>query len=164
MAKSDNLSKTQTTGADLTESLGISDNDPVNLFSIRSKVQLKNDFVLMFYENFARLVELLTKRELRVLMAILRFLEYQNVFKITQKTLAKYLEVDEANISRAMKTLRGKKIISVDEFGTEYVNPYIFAKGNMLQIKKQVPELAKLFDGQLELLGEDKQKIIAAPY
>lgn len=119
---------------------------------------------MMFYENFARLVEVLTKRELRVLMAILRFLEYQNVFKITQKTLADFLGVDVANVSRAIKTLRAKKIISIDGNGTEFVNPYIFAKGNMLEIKKNSPEIAQYFIGQSLELKENNQVIIERPF
>ena len=164
MAKETNLGLTQTNGAGVSEALGISENDPVNLFAMRGKLKTKNEFVMMFYENFARLVEILTKRELRVLMAILRFLEYQNVFKITQKTLADFLGVDVANVSLAIKTLRAKKIISIDVNGTEFVNPYIFAKGNMLEIKKNSSEIAQYFNGQSLELTENNQRIIEKPF
>jgi phage replication O-like protein O len=164
MTKQANLSVTQTNAAGVGDALGISSNDPVNLYAMRAKLKTKNEFVMMFYENFARLVELLTKRELRVLMAILRFLEYQNVFKITQKTLADFLQVDVANVSRAVKTLRAKKIISIDVNGTEYVNPYIFAKGNMLEIKRNSAEISQFFVGQSLELQENNQSIIQKPF
>ncbi len=164
MAKKANVSLTQTNGAGVSDALGISDNDPINLFAVRGKLKTKSEFVMMFYENFARLVDLLTKRELRVLMAILRFLEYQNVFKITQKTLADSLEVDVANVSRAIKTLREKRIISIDLNGTEFVNPYIFAKGNMLEIKRNSSEIERHFVGQSLELHENSKSIIVKPF
>jgi predicted transcriptional regulator len=163
MAKGD-LSVTQTTGENLAEELGVSEKDPVNLFTVRQKVKTNNQFVMLFYENFSRLIEILTKTELRVLMCILKYLEFQNVFKLTQKTIASSLETDEANVSRAIKKLREKKIISVDKDGTEYVNPFIFAKGNMLAIKKKIPEYSKFFNGQLELLDDKNKKIISNPF
>ena len=45
MAKGD-LSVTQTTGENLAEELGVSEKDPVNLFTVRQKVKTNNQFVM----------------------------------------------------------------------------------------------------------------------
>ena len=48
--------------------------------------------------------------------------------------------------------------------GTEFVNPYIFAKGNMLEIKKNSSEIAQYFNGQSLELTENNQRIIEKPF
>lgn len=103
----------------------------------RDKVKVKNHFVLLFVENLQSLLvnEKLTTSELKVLLTIVKYSSYQNVFKITQKTIANDLGIDQAIISRTLKKLRTKQLILQDSDGTEYVNPYLFLKGSIKEFK-----------------------------
>ena len=138
------------------ESLDLKKLTPVNIIKAGQKIKVKNEFVMLFVENFERLVPILTKTELRVLLCILRFLNYENVFSLTQKAISASTGISKTNVSRALKTLRSRKILSENSDGIGYINPYIFAKGAVLEIKKNIPKLSLVFDGGLES-GEIKK-------
>ncbi len=129
--------------------------DQVNVFKGPVKVKVKQDFIMLFVENFQRLVPLLTKNELKVMLSILKFMGYSNVFSVTQKAISNDSGVPVANVSRAMAVLKKLMILSVSVDGVWYINPFIFSKGKLLEVKKNIPILAMVFGGNLET-GEIK--------
>ena len=103
--------------------------------SERDKVKVKDEFVLMFVNNVQRMLDILTVREIKVLLSIVKFCSYRNVFKITQKTISNDTGIDVSTVSRVMKKLKEKSYLLIDENGTEYVNPYLFLKGGIKEFK-----------------------------
>lgn len=133
------------------EQFEMSGAETVNLIKTGQKVKVKNEFVMLFVENFQRLVPLLTKNELCVMLSILKFMNYQNVFSLTQKAISKDTGIPQANVSRAMKGLRERKILAENELGVGYINPYVFSKGHILEVKKNLGQLSLVFtDKSLE--------------
>ena len=91
--------------------LDIDDDESVNIIKSRSKVKVTNEFVMLFVENFYRLLPLLKKSEIQVLLCVIRFLNYQNVFAITQKSIAEDTKLDKSSVSNAFKKLKELKIL-----------------------------------------------------
>ena len=103
----------------------------VSVFVTRDEepTKVQQEYVLMFVENFQAISKQLTNREIQVLLSIVKFSQYKNVFKITQTTIAKDTGIQRSNVSVIMKKLREKNYILYDEEQEiEYVNPYIFSK------------------------------------
>jgi AAA15 family ATPase/GTPase len=114
----------------------------------KSKQPVHNPFVMTFVENFERLVPILTKTEMRVMLCIVKFLNYQNVFNLTQKAIAHDTSIPQAAVSRAMKVLRDRKILAETESGIGYINPFLFSKGHLLETKKNINQISFCFEGE----------------
>ena len=67
------------------------------IVSERDKVKVKDQFVLLFSENLKNLLvaEKITLSELKVMLSIISFSSYLNVFKVTQKVIANDLKLDQ---------------------------------------------------------------------
>lgn len=141
-----NMQPKRTTVENLGRDLDLDPDKPLNVYQGRSKVRLKNEFVMVFLENFERLLMVLKKNELRVLIAILRFLEYQNVLKITQASIAHELKMDTGDVSKAYKRLKKLNILSANQYGVEYINPMVFAKGGLLETKEDLNQFKLVFN------------------
>jgi predicted transcriptional regulator len=129
---------------DAIEMLGVNEETKVNI-STRQKVKLTNEFVMLFVENFYRLLPLLKKSEIQVLLCIIRFLNYKNVFAITQKSIAEDTGLDKSSVSNAFKKLKSLKILVETDTGIGYINPYIFGKGSLLEIKNHANKIGDCF-------------------
>lgn len=129
--------------------LGVKQDDMINIIKTGQKVKVHNEFVLMFVENFERLVPILTKTEMRVLLCVVKYLNYQNVFGVNQARIASDIGINTANCSRAMKSLKDKNILA-EKNGVSYINPYIFTKGHILEVKKNIKQISFVFDDELE--------------
>lgn len=103
----------------------------------QEKIKVKNQFVLLFVENLQSLLinDKITTSELKVLLCIVQYSSYQNVFKITQTTIANAVKMKRSNVSVIMKKLRDKQLLLEDPTGLEYVNPYLFLKGSIKELK-----------------------------
>ena len=101
------------------------------------KIKVKNEFVLLFVENLQSIVNNgLTMNEFKVLLSIVKYSSYRNVFKITQTTISKDTGIDRSDVSRIMKKLKEKSYILHDENNdVDYVNPYLFLKGGIKEFK-----------------------------
>ena len=84
----------------------------VSVFVTRDEepTKVQQEYVLMFVENFQAISKQLTNREIQVLLSIVKFSQYKNVFKITQTTIAKDTGIQRSNVSVIMKKLREKII------------------------------------------------------
>jgi len=117
----------------------ISEKDVKVIISERPKVKVKQQFVLLFVENLKDLLvkDKITVTELKVLLSIIHFASFKNIFKITQKTIATHVKLDPAVVSRTMKKLRKEKFLLEDKIQQiEYVNPCLFLKGSITDFKR----------------------------
>lgn len=108
------------------------------LIADREKVKVKDEFVLLFASNLQTLLinDKLSLRELKILLTIVKFSQYKNVFNVTQQVIADNAKLDKANVSRDMKKLREKGFILHDKItGVDFVNPYLFLKGSVKEFK-----------------------------
>jgi len=103
------------------------------------KVSLKNEFVILFLENFDRLItELkLTTTELRILVYLLKKMEYGNLININQKAICKALNMKSSNVSAVFKRLKEKDILVVDSDKNVYVNSNLVMKGLKHRMTKE---------------------------
>lgn len=102
------------------------------------KAKVINNFVIMFYKSFLEIVsnDNITKQDIKVLLKILEKMEFGNLIKYTQESLAKELNTKQASISRSIKNLRDADIIIRTEDKEEYINPQLFNKGNLKKQKE----------------------------
>lgn len=107
-----------------------------------NKVSLKNDFVILFLENFDRLItELkLNTSELRVLVYILRKMEYGNLVSLSQVSVVKALGMNKSNVSVVFSKLTKKDVLIKDSDGNMYVNSNIVMKGLKHRLSKEKKE------------------------
>lgn len=96
-----------------------------------NKISLKNEFVILFLENFDRLItELhLTTTELRVLVFILKKMEYGNLINLNQTAVCNSLDMKKSNVSLIFKKLKEKKVLIEDVEKNLYVNSNLVMKG-----------------------------------
>ena len=105
--------------------------------SEKDKIKVQQEFSMCFIENFQSVIKDLTHRELIVFLCLVKFSEFKNVFKITQKTIEKDTGIKQSNISKILKKLKEKNYVLVDEENEiEYINPYIFLKGSIKEFKR----------------------------
>lgn len=77
----------------------------------------------------------ITMAELKTLLVITDVTAFRNALSITQATIAKILGVKTPMISRHFKKFYEIGILFKDAEGSIWVNPAIFAKGNLWDFK-----------------------------
>jgi predicted transcriptional regulator len=118
-----------------------------------NKVSLKNDFVILFLENFDRLItELkLSTSELRILIYILKKMEYGNLVSLSQVSVVKALEMNKSNVSVVFNKLIKKNVLIKDDDGNMYVNSNIVMKGLKHRLSREKKENLKKSQKQTDL-------------
>jgi len=96
-----------------------------------NKVSIKNDFVILFLENFDRLITQLklTTTELRVLIYILKKMEYGNLLTLNQKSVCVALDMKSSNVSAIFSKLKQKGVLVFDDEKNMYINSNLVMKG-----------------------------------
>ncbi|EES7598035.1 MarR family transcriptional regulator [Escherichia coli] len=114
------------------------------------KTSLKNEFVILFLENFDRLItELnLTTTELRVLVFILKKMEYGNLINLNQAAVCSALNMKKSNVSLIFKKLKEKMVLIEDNEKNLYVNSNLVMKG--LKHKLDKTRMKNLRTAQVE--------------
>lgn len=126
------------------------------LITERDKIKVKDEFVLLFAANLQTLLvnDKLTLMELKILLTIVKFSQYKNVFNVTQKVIAENAKVEKGNVSRTFRKLKEKGYLLHDpKTGVDFVNPYLFLKGSVKEFK------ASDFAKQLQFFEMDKDII-----
>jgi len=120
-----------------------------------NKVSLKNDFVILFLENFDRLItELkLNTSELRILIYILKKMEYGNLVSLSQVSVVKALGMNKSNVSVVFNKLIKKDVLIKDSDGNMYVNSNIVMKGLKHRLSKDKKEKLKKSQKQTDLFN-----------
>lgn len=118
-----------------------------------NKVSLKNDFVILFLENFDRLItELkLNTSELRVLIYILKKMEYGNLVSLSQVSIVKALNMNKSNVSVVFNKLIKKDVLIKDSDGNMYVNSNLVMKGLRHRLSREKKENLKKSQKQTDL-------------
>lgn len=139
----------------------VADKNVTVLISERDKISVKDEYVMLFATNLQTLLvkNKLNLTELKVLMTVVKFTQFKNVFNVTQTVIANDANMDKANVSRVMKSLRKKGLILHDEkTGVDFLNPYLFLKGSIKEFK------ASPIAEQLRFEGFDMDEDIKNPY
>ena len=116
----------------------IKDKNVTVFISDRDKIKVKDEFVLLFASNLQTLLvkDKISLRELKILLTIVKFSQFKNVFNVTQRVIAENAGLDKASVSRDMKKLKSKGFILHDKItGVDFVNPYLFLKGSVKEFK-----------------------------
>ena len=93
------------------------------------KTSLKKDFVITFVDNLEALAKLnLKPNEFRIIVEIVKVMEYGNLINLSQSTIAKNLNLAKSNVSYYFKNLKKKNIL-VEKDGHVFMNSNIFSKG-----------------------------------
>lgn len=93
------------------------------------KTSLKKDFVIAFVDNLEALAKLnLKPNEFRIIVEIVKVMEYGNLINLSQSTIAKNLNLAKSNVSYYFKNLKKKNIL-VEKDGHVFMNSNIFSKG-----------------------------------
>ncbi|HCE8950731.1 TPA: replication/maintenance protein RepL [Morganella morganii] len=121
-----------------------------------NKVSLKNDFVILFLENFDRLITKLklTTTELRVLIYILKKMEYGNLLTLNQKSVCVALDMKSSNVSAVFKKLKEKEVLVYDDEGNMYINSNIVMKGLKHRLSEEKRNNLKKSQKQTDLFDK----------
>ncbi|WP_297880824.1 hypothetical protein [uncultured Campylobacter sp.] len=139
----------------------------VSSFLRREKT--KDDFIKLFAENIDYLNENLSSPALRVIIMMMKNLNYQNVFRYDSEFVNYFVRKDilsKSSVYRALKELEDKRIIfklseeqreEFDIIGTNsfIVNPQVIGKGSFKDIRRLRQTVTKTFDfDKLEMKQE----------
>ncbi len=120
------------------------------------KISLKNEFVILFLENFDRLITELkiNTSELRVLIYILKKMEFGNLVSLSQTSIVKALDMNKSNVSIIFKKLLAKDVLIKDEDGNMYVNSNIVMKGLKHKLSRKNKENLQKSQKQTDLFDK----------
>ncbi len=137
--------------------------------SFLQKVNTKDDFIKLFTENISFLVSDLSGSALKVLLLIMRNINYQNIFQYNSE-FVNYFEskkiLGKSSVYNAMNELEKKNVIlkitkeQREEFGvlgakSFIINPNIIGKGSFRDLKELRQTITRTFDfDKLEMKQE----------
>lgn len=142
------------TGKNLDE---VEDTDIALTIHKKDKMKVQQEFAMVFIQNLDKVIDIVSKNELRVLVSIVKHCQFKNVFKVTQQAIADDLNLDKGNVSRAFKRLKELKLLLVDEkTKMEYVHPFLFVKGGLKEMKStdEYKQLCLFHDDESSLLSK----------
>ena len=137
--------------------------------SFLQKVNTKDDFIKLFTENISFLVSDLSGSALKVLLLIIRNINYQNIFQYNSE-FVNYFEskkiLGKSSVYNAMNELEKKNVIlkitkeQREEFGvlgakSFIINPNIIGKGSFRDLKELRQTVTRTFNfDKLEMKQE----------
>ncbi|CUU90215.1 Uncharacterised protein [Campylobacter hyointestinalis subsp. hyointestinalis] len=137
--------------------------------SFLQKVNTKDDFIKLFTENISFLVSDLSGSALKVLLLIMRNINYQNIFQYNSE-FVNYFEskkiLGKSSVYNAMNELQKKNVIlkitkeQREEFGvlgakSFIINPNIIGKGSFRDLKELRQTVTRTFNfDKLEIKQE----------
>lgn len=137
--------------------------------SFLQKVNTKDDFIKLFTENISFLVSDLSGSALKVLLLIIRNINYQNIFQYNSE-FVNYFEskkiLGKSSVYNAMNELEKKNVIlkitkeQREEFGvlgakSFIINPNIIGKGSFRDLKELRQTVTRTFNfDKLEIKQE----------
>lgn len=127
-------------------------NSDLNLFIGKERMEICNDFVILFYNSLLNIIEEfnLSKTDIKAILKILEYMQYGNLVKMSFAQLARDINIDPTNISRVIKKLKQSQLL-IEKNNNMYLNPHIIAKGRFKRKDDDAKELleysAELLDG-----------------
>lgn len=111
----------------------------VNVIVSTSKTPVKplNPFALIFLQVFRELILKfdLNGSDIVILTLLAEKMQYGNQISITQVALAKELNIKKQAVNRAFKKFKTCGLLLEDEFGNQFINSQILAKGDLWEHK-----------------------------
>ncbi|MGU3245386.1 replication/maintenance protein RepL [Enterobacter hormaechei] len=101
------------------------------------RISLRGEFVIAFTDNILELN--LTNNEFKILVYILKIMEFGNLIGLSQKKVGEDLGLNKSTVSKVYGTLKEKKVL-IDHNGHLYINSNIFAKGLGPKLKSEKRE------------------------
>lgn len=126
-------------------------NSDLNLFIGKEKMDICNDFVILFYNSLLNIIEEfnLSKIDIKAILKILEYMQYGNLIKMSFAQLARDINIDPTNISRVIKKLKNSQLL-IERNNNMYLNPHIIAKG---RFKRKDNDAKELLEYSAELLN-----------
>ncbi len=122
----------------------------VNLFTVSNKY-LKSNYIRSFQDEMTELAidRSFSGTDLRVLLAIMGNLDYDNIFSLSQKELGEIVQIDKVEISKTFKKLCSKGYLKpVKKIGRQ--NVYIFNPNVAFKSKaKNLKDLKHAWDNKI---------------
>ena len=108
----------------------------------------------MFLENFDRLITDLKMNasELRVLIYILKKMEYGNLVSLNQASVCKALNMNKSNVSLIFKKLKEKDVLIEDGEKNLFVNSNVVMKGLKHKLDKKRNEFLRKAQVETDLI------------
>ena len=121
----------------------------------QKRLKPNEEFVFMFLDKFYNLIEdeIITKQDIRVLIAYAKRMLYGNQISISQQDIAEELNIDKSKVSKSVAKLT-KHGVFYKESRSLYMNWKFLAKGNLTDFIKADQD--KLFKSQ-QVLTDDKR-------
>lgn len=130
----------------------------VNSFLQRERA--KDNFVKIFTENIDFLAINISSSALKVVIVMVKYLNYQNIFKYDSDFIEYFTShniLSKSSVYRAIKELKDKNVIfylnssqrkqlNIMGKGSFIVNPQIFGKGSFKDIRRLRLNMLKVFE------------------
>lgn len=99
----------------------------------KTSVKPENPFVILFAQVFRQIIlEFdLNASDIVVLTLLAEKMQYGNQVSITQTALANELNMKKQNVNRSFKKFKESGLLIEDDFGNQFINPQIIAKGDL---------------------------------
>ncbi|EDM82795.1 replication/maintenance protein RepL [Limnobacter sp. MED105] len=137
----------------LENNLGFAADEKFDISIKDKRAKAGQEFALVFLENLSSVIDNLSKMEFKVLIAIVKICQFNNVYKVTHELISKSSGIERSNVTRSIKKLKEKGYILVDEeTKTEFVNPNVFMKGS-LHLFKGSNTYRKIKEGKINSGG-----------
>lgn len=103
----------------------------------KTSVKPLNPFALIFLQVFRELILKfdLNGSDIVVLTLLAEKMQYGNQVSITQTALANELNIKKQSVNRTFKKLKNCGLLLEDEFGNQFINAQILAKGDLWEHK-----------------------------
>lgn len=130
-------------------------NSDVNVFFGKEKMEIRNSFVLLFYNSLLQIIDEynLTKTEIKAILKILEYMQWGNLVRMSYAQLARDIGADASNSSKIIKRLKTANLL-FEKDGNLYLNPHIIAKG---KFKRKNDDDVKLLEYSADLLMKNTE-------
>lgn len=136
-------------------------NSDINVNISHSRMDICNEYVLLFYANFKNIIReyKLTKNDILVVLQMLEYMQYGNLLRISYRKLANDVGIDPKNINKTIKRLKDSDLL-IEEDENTYLNPHVIAKG---RFKSKDEKSSKLLEYSASLQNENISPSILTP-
>ena len=130
--------------------------DAANVIVAKPKYTLKPKmpFMFIFPDVWSKILSEfnLTMTDMRVLIALCQYAQFQNSIGVNQKVIANDTGISKANVSRSFKKLFEYGLLFKDEKEAIWINPIMFAKGTLWDFHNNEIQYKEV-ENVAELLG-----------
>lgn len=126
-------------------------NIDINVGAWQSKMDITNEYVLLFYINLEYIIReyKLSRNDILVILRMLHYMQYGNLLRISFTKLAKDIGIDPKNIHKTINKLKNSKLLIEFEENL-YLNPHIVAKGKFKSKDEEATKLLEFSSKELD--------------